>query len=160
MNSKLIYFLMIWSALAAGSFANAQASKDSGYVVEAELNSCELSSLHFDMIGPAASQSGSRVFVIFRAGTGESDLVNKRRLEHVRRFLTVRKGWNNFLEVIYAHGESVRGQGRIEFYQGEFLVLTVLNRRNMSPCMDCCGPDALANPQNLLKTKRKSKRPR
>jgi len=148
--------LAAFFVLGAG-IAGAQTVEEPVYTVKADVNSCEINSLQFDIIRNQIASTRERIFVIFRRGNGESELVNAKRLKHVRTFLSVRKGWSLF-DVIYARGEKVIGQSHIEFYIGGKLVLVILSKRNMSPCMDCCDGGFLESPQNLAPRTKRSKK--
>ena len=136
--------------LAASIFVIAQKSSDSFNIVNAKSNACEQNSLEIDILGGDTSKTKERMFVIARAGRTETETVNLRRLQKLRQFLEERKGWKN-LDVVYARGERMSVEGQIEFYVGSKLRLIIKAGLNHTPCMDCCGPDVLANPRNLLR---------
>lgn len=155
LSSSLV---ILYFAFAGGWPVAAQAIEESVYRVKADSTACEINSSLFDMVRNGAAPNKSKVFVIFRAGSRESETVNANRLAYVRKFLAEAKGWSN-LDAIYARGDRTRGQGTIEFYIDGKLWLIVQNELNMSPCMDCCGGGP-AYPQKLLRRKRQSKRHR
>lgn len=126
-------------------------------IVRANSNACEQNPAEIDLIKSIANEKLSRIFVISRAGKDESETINAKRLSHIRRFLTTRKHWD-LLNVIYARGDKVTGLGQIEFYVGDKLVLIIQSNFGKTPCMDCCGPDILANPQSLVKKRGRSVR--
>lgn len=145
--TMLLCFLVV--PLVASRLASGQVNND---IPIMSPKACEENSALVDQI--PRPTSSSRVFIIFRAGKGESELINGLRLAHVRAFLTTRKnlGGEN---VIYARGDRFNGLGRIEFYVAGTLVLVSQAKSNHTPCMDCCGPDFLAGPRNLLRKKKK-----
>jgi len=149
-NLHLIFIIVISS-----TFCFAQVNKDETIIVEADANACELNSRYFDMISNEVFKSKERIFAIFRAGKSETENVNAKRLAHVKAFLEQVKGWERF-DVVYARGEKIDGEGRIEFYVGGKIFLATLASKNKTPCLDCCG-GGFASPQNLVKKKRKMK---
>lgn len=125
---------------------------DEAVVVKADASACELNSLHFDAIRNAAAENNARVTVVFRAAKGETDDVNLRRLAHVRTFLERSKGWKS-LDAVYGRSVGTDDAARIDFYVGGKLLLVTLARKNMTPCLDCCGIGA-ESPQNLVRRKK------
>lgn len=93
------------------------------------------------MIAIEAVNTNQKIFIVFRAGDGESSAVNLRRFNIVRKFLKKNKGWKDGETFIFARGEKVKGQGRIEFYLGSKLFWTALAKKGKIPYMDCCGFD-------------------
>ncbi len=142
--------------IVSASLCPAQEKTESASIVEANGNACELNSLHFDVISNEVNRNKERVFAVFRAGKGETEIVNTKRLTYVKGFLENRKGWKSF-DVIYARGEKSDGGGKIEFYIGGKLFLVVMSPKNKTPCLDCCEIESF-NPQNLVKKKRNAKR--
>jgi hypothetical protein len=129
----------------------AQAKYSEPYVVEADSSSCEIKSLHFDIVAGLSKNEKKKVFVIFRAGKKETETINNRRLAYVRDYLRADKNWEK-INAIYARGDKSNDSAKIEFYLGGDLLFTTLTRRNMTPCMNCCGINYYY-PQNILKPK-------
>ncbi len=152
---KLTYISGIL-VLLASSICSGQSSSEAN-VVRANANACEQNSAEVDLIRSIAKEKPSQIFVISHAGTGESENINAKRLAHVRKFLTVRKRWD-LLNVVYSLGDKVTGLGQIEFYVGAKLALIIQSSFGRTPCMDCCGPDFLSNPRNLIKKRSRSPR--
>src|SRR5215213_5185553 len=115
-------FLLALIILASVNFCFSQVNDDAENTTKADANSCEMNSLYFDMISNKVAESKERIFAIFRAGKGETESVNAKRLAHVKTFLEQSKGWKRF-DVIYARGEKSDGEGQIEFYVGGKLFL-------------------------------------
>ena len=148
---------LIFIITASVTFCFAQVKQDEETIVLADTGACEINSLHFDRISSEVSKNPQRVFVLFRAGKGETETVNERRLKFVKNFLEKVKYWEK-LDVVYARGEKTNGEARIEFYVGGKLFLTTLAQKNKTPCLDCCGGGGFMIPQNLApKKKRKMK---
>ncbi len=153
MNRYLyILFLVIVPAYCVA----AQKTFNPAIVVKADGNSCEINSAHVDYLRVEASNTRERVFVIARAGTNETDTLNLKRLQKVRQFLEKIKGFN-LLDVVYSRGDSVKGEGQIDFYLGSNLRLTIKARFNRAPCMDCCDGDHLFSAASLVKASGKKK---
>ena len=154
MTQKFLLLVLITVFSATLSFS--QEKNQEPIISEANGAACELNSLYFDVISNEVVKSKERIFIIFRSGKGETEIVNARRLVYVKRFLQNRKGWRVF-KTIYARGEKSDGEGKIEFYIGGNLFLVVMSPKNKTPCLDCCDIESF-NPQNLVKKKRKAKR--
>jgi hypothetical protein len=93
---------------------------------------------------------GERLFVIVRLGRGEANrLLNQVRL-HIAKGFMLRKGFNGQTSV-FALGEPVEGEGRIEFYIGSKLRLVTLAPRNKLPNLTCCED---YSPPSRKRTKR------
>jgi hypothetical protein len=135
---KITFIILIFlapSLLAAGS-ALAQTVGDEPSIVESD-SSGEIASSEIASMLREARQDGERLFVIVRLGTGEMN----RRLNFVRLFNTrqyiLEKGFDRG-KTIFAEGELVKGEGRIEFYRGSRLRLVLLAPRNGMPNLTCC----------------------
>lgn len=96
-----------------------------------------------------AARSGERLFVIARLGTGEVYAYrNSYRLCEARDYLTPRlpalrelvpsDEYREAPPPIFAEGERVKGEGRLEFYLGSKLQLTRFIKRNRSANLNCC----------------------
>ena len=147
---KILPLIFITTLLSAFCFS--QTTKDEAIIIKADTSSCELNSLYFDTISSIVSKNGERIFAIFRAGKDETENANESRLIYVKTFLEQVK-WKG-LDVIYARGEKIDGEGRVEFYVGGKLFLVILAQKNKTPCLTCCG-GRFASPQNLIKEKKR-----
>ncbi|MDQ6786351.1 MAG: hypothetical protein M3033_05975 [Acidobacteriota bacterium] len=154
MMLKTVFLILAIIVLTSSSYS--QKPNDKPIIIEKGGGSCEENSALVDGISNDVKENKERIFVIFRAGKGETETVNAKRLTHVKWFLENRKGWKVF-DVIYARGEKSDGEGKIEFYIGGKLFLIMMSAKNYTPCLDCCE-GGLENPQNLVKKKRIAKR--
>ena len=92
------------------------------------------------------------MFVIARLGkTENSNRISIARLSYTKAVLFQQRRFP-FQSPVFAEGERVDGQGRIEFYLGSNLRLVTLAKRNKIPNLTCC-PDY--NPPVKRKSKRK-----
>lgn len=93
-----------------------------------------------DDLAHQVMQSNDRLFVIARLGKGESNRnVNDRRLYNVREYLKLTFGERLRKEnLLFAESEKVKGAGRIDFYLGSKLIMTVTFDRRSDFCVDCC----------------------
>jgi len=91
-----------------------------------------------EQIARKAQESGERLFVISRPGKGEkSRRISLTRLSYTKAFLRYARQFR-FQTAIFAEGEGVDGEGRIEFYLGSNLQLVALAKLNKIPNLDCC----------------------
>ncbi len=137
---KLVKFTFIILALLLSSFAGStfgqSVAADEPYKIPSNSSGEENSALT-DAIAIEAQQSGERLFVIVRLGKGEtSRLLNKARLTNIQNFM-LGKGFTSETAV-FAEGERVEGEGRIEFYIGSKLRLVTLAPQNKMPNLTCC----------------------
>lgn len=154
MTMKTLFLMLV--IIVSASLCAAQNNTDPTSIVKATAGACELNSAHLDTISNIVKNEKERAFAIFRAGKGETEIVNAKRLAHVKKFLEKQKGWTKY-DVIYARGEKTNDEGKIEFYIAGKLFLIVMSPKNKTPCLDCCE-GGLENPQNLVKKKRSTKR--
>lgn len=136
MKFTFIILVFLASSLVVADFAFAQTVVDEPFIVESN-SSGESSSSIIDQMAVEAKQSGERLFVIVRLGTGETN----RRLSFVRLYNTrqyVSDKSFNPQKLVFAEGESIKGEGRIEFYLGSRLRLVLLAPRNKMPNLTCC----------------------
>jgi hypothetical protein len=118
-------------------------------------SSGEEASSEIDSIAVEAGQSGERLFVIVRLGAGEtSRRLSHARLHNARAYLSI-KGFDPETTV-YAEGERVKGEGRIEFYLGSRLRLVTLAWRNKMPNLTCCDDRFPASGGKPKERKRRS----
>jgi hypothetical protein len=136
---RLVKFTFIILALFLSSFVTSafgQTVADEPYKLPSNSSGEENSALT-DGIAIEARQNGERLFVIVRLGKGEtSRQLNQARLFNVKSFM-LRKGFTQETAV-FAEGERVEGEGRIEYYLGSKLKLITLAPRNKIPNLTCC----------------------
>ena len=136
MKSTFIILIFFASVLLTAGSAFAQTVADAPYIVESN-SSGEISSKEIDSMAQEARQSSDRLFVIVRLGAGETN----RRLNFVRLFNTrqyISEKSFDPMKTIFAEGEPIKGEGRIEFYLGSRLRLVLLAPRNKMPNLTCC----------------------
>ncbi len=108
-----------------------------------------------DGIAIEARQSGERLFVIVRLGKGEtSRRLNQVRLMNTKSYM-LRKSFDA-QTAVFAEGERVEGEGRIEYYLGSRLKLITLAPRNKMPNLTCCEDYFPPVKRKLKRKKRKS----
>jgi len=164
MKTLFCLFVIIYSAsvvcLAQNGFAT----------VKADANACELNSLHFDMIrNELANLPTARITAKFYAGKNENNVVSKKRVAYVRKFLEQSKGFDpSRLEFVNSGRLDTNENPKIEFYivkPGEAegkLSLVTYARPNKTPCLDCCEdervfPKYIGNkPKKKVRKQRKS----
>jgi len=149
------FLLLVLMTMFSATLSFSQEKNEEPTISEANSAACEGNSAHFAYIATEVSKSKERIFIIFRAGKGETETVNAKRLNYVKGFLQNFKSWRTF-NTVYARGEKTNSEGKIEFYIGSKLFLVVVSPKNATPCLTCC--DEGFDPQNLLKTKRNIKR--
>jgi DNA/RNA endonuclease YhcR with UshA esterase domain len=83
-----------------------------------------------------SKRSNERIFIIFRIGENERQTINNVRLHSTKQhFLNKKINLKNF---VFAQGETVKGEGRIEFYLGGEMKLILLAKKNRMPNLTCC----------------------
>ena len=136
MKLTFISIALIFCSLAACEAAFAQPDAGDPYIVPSD-SSGELASREIDSIAVESRQSGERLFVIARLGAGEkSRRLNLGRLYNTRDYLSGKSFDQS--TIVFAEGERVNGEGRLEFYLGSRLRLVVLAKRNRMPNLTCC----------------------
>lgn len=124
----LLAFIPIWAQTAPDT-TSLVPSGDSG----------ELHSAQTDYLIKEAFQTKQRLFVISRRGSTDSHPnIEFRRLQHLKIYFSHKRLGNE--ELVYAVGDQVRGEGRLEYYLGSALRLIVYARKNAVPNYTCC-PD-------------------
>ena len=146
-------FTLIFSALLiivqAFNPAFGQVANSEPYLLPSS-DSGEVASSLLDKMIIEAKQSGERIFVIARLGSDEQHIrLNFLRYSAAREYFSIRVP--NLDTIVYAEGERVKGEGRIEFYLGSKLQFVTLAPRNGMPKLDCC-------PDYMPPTKRKPNR--
>ncbi|MBK8465061.1 MAG: hypothetical protein IPL32_04450 [Chloracidobacterium sp.] len=114
-------------------------------------DSGELTSALLDRLALTAKETGARIFVISRGGLNDKDSVVQARLAFVKSY---RAGGLAQPQNLFAVGERVAGEGRIEFYVGSDLRLVVLAKPNRIPNLTCCDDFV---PPTKKSTKKRSK---
>jgi hypothetical protein len=135
--------LLIFILLAVGVPVNAQTNVIEPYVVPGNNSSCEVNAASFDNLANFLRSTDERLFVVARLGKGETSReLNRRRLHNVHTYF--KEGWPNIdaKRFLFAEGDRVEGEGRVEFYLGSKLMQISLVRRGGDICVDCCDyPD-------------------
>ncbi|MBD0372564.1 MAG: hypothetical protein ICV60_17100 [Pyrinomonadaceae bacterium] len=112
----------------------------SGTITVESLGSGEINSLHLDnLVFELRRSVAERLFVIARLGDGETfRRLNLARLDGARLYL-VESGRIPKERIVFAEGERVKGEGRVEFYLGSRLYLVSLAGRGKNINFTCCG---------------------
>ena len=136
-NLRIILFLFTILLFVACKSASGQTASDKPIIITTkDYGRGEVTLAEIDNMVAYAQQNNERLFVVARLGSGEkSHQINQARLAGVRRELVNRKFE---LPPVYAEGERVQGQGRVEFYVGSRLYMIVLAGRNKIPPFNCC----------------------
>lgn len=152
MKITFIILTLLLSLIVASAFG--QAIADVPYQIPSNSSGEENSALTDD-IALEARQSGERLFVIVRLGRGEtSRLLNQARLMNTKSYM-LGKGFSSET-AIFAEGEDVEGEGRIEYYLGSKLKLITLAPRNKMPNLTCCEDFTPPVKKKLEQNKRKN----
>jgi hypothetical protein len=135
--------LISLALLSIHASANAQSKAIEPIVVEGNASACESNAASFDNLAAFLRSTEERLFVVARLGIGERfrDL-NRRRLHNVRTYF--KDGWPQVeaKRFVFAEGDPVAGEGRIEFYLGSNLLQISFVKRGREICVDCCDyPD-------------------
>jgi len=147
-KTTFIIFAFVFCLLVTSSVAFGQICPDFPCVIDSS-GSGEVTSAGIDNFLVEYARSGERLFVIARLGTGETDTGrNLQRLCEARDYLAPRipqvrelvpsGEYRESPPTIFAEGERVEGEGRLEFYLGSKLQLTRFIRRNRSANLNCC----------------------
>jgi hypothetical protein len=116
--------------------AFAQGVPDEPEIVPSD-SSGEITSREIDRMSMEVKERRDRLFVIARLGTGEtSRRLNRVRLYNTKQYLSGKSF--DPQTTVFAEGERVEGEGRIEFYLGGSLRLVTLAKRNKMPKLTCC----------------------
>lgn len=135
MKLKYVSLLFILFTI-NGALVLGQTSADKPLTISSN-ESGELHSAYTDSLAAEAQETGKRLFVIVRLGTGEtSKRVSYARLYNTRQYIQQK----NFglLKPVFAEGERVEGEGRIEYYLGSELRVIAFAPRNKTPNLTCC----------------------
>ena len=102
----------------------------------------------------AAAAGGGTLIAIARDGSIETSAkINRERLSAVKKFLAGRD--IPARAIVAAEGERAGGLGRVDFYIGGSLFMTLQARRHRGICIECCNPA----PEDFL-PRPKRRRPR
>lgn len=128
-------FLMMLCAVGA---AKAQQTTAAAYIVKSDANAGELNSAQLDYLATEQQTTNERIFVIARLGRSETArALNLQRLKAARSYLVETKGINKE-QIVFAEGERVAGEGRLEFYLGSKFMLVSLAPRGENVRLVCC----------------------
>lgn len=118
-------------------------------------DSGELNSLYLDnLASELRSSQAELLFVIARPGRGErARSLNHNRLESARRYL-IESGRIQKERIIFAEGEPVDGEGRVEFYLGSRLYLTSLAKRGRNINFTCCDDSGSSGRKRRVRRQR------
>lgn len=98
----------------------------------------EMNSAQLDALAVEQQSNLERIFVIARLGRGEtSNALTQLRLQAARAYLIDTRGMDP-AKLVFAAGEKVAGEGRVEFYLGSRLALISLAQRNRNVVLVCC----------------------
>ena len=139
---KILRFIII--LLSSGMTVNAQNKGIEPYVVQGDPSACESNAASFDTLANMLrSGIDERLFVVARLGKGENSReLNRRRLYNVRTYF--KGNWEiDAKRFVFAEGDKIEGEGRVEFYIGSALIIVSLVKRGKDICVDCCDyPDS------------------
>ncbi|MEO6393266.1 MAG: hypothetical protein ABIP75_15555 [Pyrinomonadaceae bacterium] len=106
--------------------------------IRGDANAGELNSAMLDQLVITQQNSMARIFVIARLGRGEtSAALNLQRLQAARDYLVKTRGVAAE-KVVFASGDRIDGEGRLEFYLGSDLQLITLATRGKNVTLVCC----------------------
>ncbi len=132
---KLAFTLLVFFFISFANNVSSFAQNIEPFIAQSnesgETTIAELEAIAFD-----SKNSGERLFVIARLGTGEIHRAANFRLINTQLKLSS-LGFNS-QNAVFAVGERVRGEGRIEFYLASHLRLVILAKRNQMPNLTCC----------------------
>lgn len=140
MNNGTVFLICLLSIIANGQNVNTQ---NAAAISQSDGNLCEYNNNRIDALAMAFRANEENIlFVISHGGTNESPSVLKRRLDHTKLVLLHMKKFNE-KRTIFASGDKIKGKGKIDFYVGSQLFLTINMKKNGSVCFltpDYCGP--------------------
>ena len=115
----------------------AQSSSDAPFIAQSD-SSGEETIRELEIIAIDAKKSGERLFVIARRSKTEKfNRISKARLAYTRTLLLLFRQFP-FQTAVFAEGDWIDGEGRIEFYLGSRLRLVSLAKQNKIPNLTCC----------------------
>ena len=138
-NWMLLLLLTFFTVF--GQSVKAQQTSTEPQIIKGDANAGELNSASLDYLVNEHQSTGERFFVIARLGRGETArLLNQKRLQAARYFLLEMKRLGKE-QIVFAEGEPIAGEGRIEFYLGSHLKLVSLAARGKNVSLICCVGD-------------------
>jgi hypothetical protein len=132
---KLAFTLLIFLFISFVNNVNSLAQNIEPFIAQSNASGEETIAT-LEVIAIESKNRGERLFVIARLGTGETRRAAKTRLFNTQQKLSS-LGFNS-QNTVFAEGERVKGEGRIEFYLGSHLHLVILAKRNKMPNLTCC----------------------
>ena len=134
-----VLFIALFGIFAVGQTENKESAE---FVIESKGQWCESNNVGLDILSVLLNENpATKLFIIARAGTGEKASVIKRRLDETEYVVLGIKGFNE-KRVIFATGDSIKGEGRLDFYLGSKLFMIVRMKKKDSVCYltpDYCG---------------------
>jgi hypothetical protein len=136
---KLLFTFLVLLVITLVSNTNslAQDNQDEPFIALSGASG-EETIAHLERIVRDFKSGAERLFIISRLGTNEYPRKTNFRLLNTQQHLSA-MGIDSE-KVIFAEGERVKGEGRIEFYLGSHLRLVILAKHNQMPNLTCC-PD-------------------
>lgn len=154
MKLAFICFAFFILSLANNYTSFAQNGIDEPFIAQSDAGG-EETVRDIEVIARDAKNTGERLFVIARLGKSEkSNRISLARLAYTRAFLLQMRQFP-FQAPVFAEGERIDGEGRIEFYLGSRLRLVTLAKRNKIPNLTCC-PDYFPPVKRNSRRKRKN----
>lgn len=148
MKSKFIILAFTFHLFASSNLAQRQICPEFPCIISSS-SSGEVASAAIDNFLVEAARTSERIFVIARFG--KNDTIPQRNLDRLcearnyalailpkAREMVRSEGNFDSLTTIFAEGERVEGEGRLEFYVGSKLLLTRLIERNKAANLNCC----------------------
>jgi hypothetical protein len=106
--------------------------------IRGDSNAGELNSAVLDQLVVMHQNSQERIFVIARLGRGEtSSALNLQRLQSARDYVVKTRGVDPS-QIVFASGERIDGEGRLEFYLGSKMQVISLAPRGKNVTLVCC----------------------
>lgn len=131
-------FALTFLVLSASQTVYPQDWMSETQIVKSDNNSCEVNAAVLDALAQKFRETSERIFVIARMGRGEtSRSLNRARLFSARFQLLDQRELDP-TRVLFAEGERVKDEGRLEFYLGSKLSLVAMAKRNKGVCLTCC----------------------
>lgn len=135
MKIAFIFLAFSFICLANNASLIAQKNPDEPFVAGSDASG-EETIRELELIVREVKTSEERLFVIARPGTGEIRRRRNFRLFNTRQRLSLMG--LKAEKTVFAEGERVEGEGRLEFYLGSHLRLVILAKRNQMPNLTCC----------------------
>jgi hypothetical protein len=137
---------------------NAQIPEAETEIVPATARGCRRNTSNIANLKALLGTTKERAFVIAHLGSGETSRdLNRRRLNDIKTEFGQSSSVNPE-RIIFAEGNKVKGQGRVEFYLGSELMHVTLLARNGDFCALCCDRKKLFYKNNLDKQVNRKRR--